>query len=123
MSLFTLNFLISPHFLFIRFDSRPKTQIAHFSVELAEACAHVSKDEIVDMELMTAIETIFKSLACINGSFLNRNDRHMCCSKRNSGVDIAEAEKAFDLIRKMENDSLKTIVCVPVNLRSAIHSL
>lgn len=62
------------------------------------------------MELMTAIETIFKSLACMNGSFLSKNDRQLCCSKRNSGVDIAEAEKAFDFVRKMENDSLKTIV-------------
>lgn len=110
--MFTSNFsLVSSLFLFIRFDFRPKTQIANFSVELAEACANVGKDETVDMELMTAIETIFKSLACINGSFLNRNDRHVGCSKRNSGVDIAEVEKAFDFIRKMENDSLKTIVC------------
>lgn len=59
---------------------------------------------------MTAIETVFKSLACINGSFLTQTEKKLCCSKRNSGVDIAEAEKSFDFISKMENDSLKTIV-------------
>lgn len=91
-------------------DSRLKTQIAFFSVGLAENCAKVGKEETVDMELLTTIETVFKSLACINGSFLSKNDRHLCCSKRNSGVDFAEAEKAFDIIRKMENDNLKTIV-------------
>lgn len=90
---------------------------------MAEACALVGKNETVDMDLMTAIETVFKSLACINGSFLNKNNRHVCCSKRNSGVDITEAEKAFDFIRKMENDSLKTIVRVPVNVRCIGYSL
>lgn len=77
---------------------------------LAEACAKLGKEETVDMNLMTTIETVFKSLACINGSFLSKKERHLCCSKRNSGVDIAEAEKAFDIIRKMDNDNLKTIV-------------
>lgn len=109
-----LFFLLIILFFFFT-DFRPKSQIAVFSVELAESCAALGKNENVDMELMTAIETVFKSLACMNGSFLSKNDRQLCCSKRNAGVDIAEAEKAFDFIRKMENDSLKTIVSVPVN--------
>lgn len=92
---------------FLCFNFRPKTQIASFSAELAEACANAGEE---NTELMTAVEAIFKSLECLNGSFLCENDRHLCCSKRNAGVDIAEAEKAFDFIRKMENDRMKMIV-------------
>lgn len=59
---------------------------------------------------MTSIETLFRSLACVNGSFLKPNDEHMCCTIKNHGLDIADAEVAFGYIRKMENLSLKSIV-------------
>lgn len=91
------------------FDFRPKTQIAFFSAEMAEAGAGADDSNV---ELVAAIETVFKSMECINGSFLRENDRHLCCSKRNAGVDVAEAERAFDFVRKMENDKLKKIVSV-----------
>lgn len=88
----------------------PSTQIESLSVSLAEHCTTIGKDETVDMTLMTSIETLFRSLACLNGSFLKPNDEHMCCTIKNHGLDMADAELAFGYIRKMESLSLKNIV-------------
>lgn len=92
-----------------------RTQIASITVELAKECADVKKNETVDLDLMSSVETIFKSLSCLNGSFLTDNDEHANCSKRNSGVDIVKVEEAFEYIRKMENENLKSVVSVVVN--------
>lgn len=81
-------------------------------MNLAEHCARIEKDETVDLTLMSSIETLFRSLACINGSFLQSNDTHMCCTTRNHGLNMADADIAFGYIRKMENLSLKNIVRV-----------
>lgn len=67
------------------------------------------------MELMTSIEILFKSLACINSSFLfdtNDSGNNTSCSLKYSGVNILQAENVFDLLRKMENDALKQVVCI-----------
>lgn len=80
------------------------------TVELAKACADVGRDETVDLDLMSSVETVFKSLSCLNGSFLTEDDAHANCSKRNPGVDIAKVERTFEYIRKMENESLKSVV-------------
>lgn len=86
------------------------TQIECISTDLAKQCASIDKDETVDLTFMSSVETLFKSLACINGSFLKLSDQHMCCTSKNPGIDVADAEIAFDNIRKMENSSLKSIV-------------
>lgn len=99
------------HFIF-----RPNTQIESLSINLAKQCASIDKDEIVDLTLMSSIETLFKSLACINGSFLQENDVHVCCSSKNHGLNITDAEAAFGYIRKMENTSLKCVVSVKANM-------
>lgn len=59
---------------------------------------------------MTELETLFRSPACINASFLHENSGNMCCTQRYSGVNLALAEKAFSHIRKLENESLKQVV-------------
>lgn len=80
------------------------------SISLAKHCASIEKDGTVDLQLMSSIETLFRSLACINGSFLQSNDAHMCCSLKNHGLNIGDAEIAFGYIRKMENSNLKNVV-------------
>ncbi|XP_031633255.1 probable E3 ubiquitin-protein ligase HERC4 isoform X3 [Contarinia nasturtii] len=95
------------------YDSRifePSTQIAIFTISLAEHCATIEKNETVDDTLMSSIETLFRSLACINGSFLKSNDAHMCCSSKNHGLNMVDAELAFGHIRKMENVTLKEMI-------------
>lgn len=82
------------------------------SVDLAKQCAQVGENDSVDLELMSSIEQIFKSLASINGSFLTENNAHLGCSSRNPGVSIVNAENAFEFIRKMENKNLKEVVSI-----------
>lgn len=84
-------------------------------MSLAEQCMEIGKDETVDLDFMSVVETIFKSLPCINASFLIENDGHLCCNIRNPGMNLGEAEKAFDLIRKMENESLKHVVSIIIS--------
>lgn len=56
------------------------------------------------------MEQIFKSQACLNGSFLLSQDKHFSCSSRNYGVDLKAAQVAFDNLRKVENQSIKQVV-------------
>lgn len=95
---------------FLSFIIRSNTQIESLSTNLTKHCASIEKEGTVDLQLMSSIEILFRSLACINGSFLKSNDAHMCCTSKNHGLDIADAEIAFGYIRKMENLTLKNVV-------------
>lgn len=83
-------------------------QIWSLTKELSENCAKCEGTMPVDLDIMTAIEVIFKSLACINDSFLS--DKNVSCTSKNHGVDLHEAEQAFESIRKIENESLKGLI-------------
>lgn len=83
-------------------------QIWCLTTQLAESC--LKCEGSADMELMTALETVFKSLACFNASFLLQKNGHLCCTSKHHGIDLTEAELAFEYIRKIENESLKTLI-------------
>ncbi|XP_055530268.1 probable E3 ubiquitin-protein ligase HERC4 isoform X2 [Wyeomyia smithii] len=85
----------------------PVTQILSMSVETSKKLSVIQHDETVDMDLITLVETVFKSLACFNGSWLMPNGEHLCCTSKHPGVDIEAAEEAFGNIRKIEHDTLK----------------
>lgn len=59
---------------------------------------------------MTYVETVFKSLACFNASFLLANEEHYCCTSRHHGINMEQAEKTFDIIGKLEVESIKDLV-------------
>lgn len=87
------------------------TQIWVMTKELAESCAMIVNNDSVDIDLITAVEIVFKSLACYNASFLVReNNNYLPCTSKNHGVDIKCAEDTFDFIRKITNESLKTLI-------------
>lgn len=46
----------------------------------------------------------------MNGSFLLSNDAHYCCTSKHHGINMALAEEAFDNLRKMKNENLKSLV-------------
>ncbi|KAF5286890.1 hypothetical protein FQA39_LY00423 [Lamprigera yunnana] len=95
------------------FDSRQlesKMQILALSYEHLQNCLTVSSRESVDQEVLVYLETVFKSLACINASFLLNSGEHYCCSSKHPGVFMEEAEKAFSLIGKCENESIKNLI-------------
>ncbi|NWI06801.1 HERC5 ligase, partial [Tichodroma muraria] len=47
-----------------------------------------------------SIRLIFSSEACINGSFLDKRDKHFKTSKEVSGVDISEVKRFYEKISK-----------------------
>lgn len=79
-------------------------------MDLAETCASISNENTIDMELMTTLETIFKSQACINASFIYESDVDNSRTSRYSGVNMELAEKAFHYVQKLENETLKQVV-------------
>lgn len=89
---------------------RQNTQISALSVDLAKCCSQIAENESMDLDFMSVIEQIFKSLACMNGSFLAVGNAHLGCSSKNPGINIDQIENTFELIRKIENANLKQIV-------------
>lgn len=79
-------------------------------MDLAETCTTISNADTIDQELMTVLETIFKSITCINGSFLYETGVNNCCTTRYSGVNMLLAEQAFEYVQKLENETIKQIV-------------
>lgn len=73
-------------------------------------CLNVGAKSSVDQEILSYLETVFKSLSCLNGSFLLPNEEHYYCTSKHHGVDVEVAEKVFSLIGKFENTAIKDIV-------------
>lgn len=92
----------------------PKTQILQLTNEFVKQCAVTKSDTSVDLDILNSLELIFKSQACLNGSFLQLRDKHFCCTSKHHGVDLTQAKKAFENLSKIENESLKQIVSVLV---------
>ncbi|XP_017135160.2 probable E3 ubiquitin-protein ligase HERC4 isoform X1 [Drosophila miranda] len=85
----------------------PKSQILSLTSEATQKCAHIKQS---DLDLLQSMEVIFKSQACLNGSFLLSNDKHFDCSARNYGLDLKAAEVAFDHLRSVENEIIKQVI-------------
>lgn len=79
---------------------------------------NISPNESVDQEFLTYIETIFKSLSCLNGSFLLGNDRHYYCTSKHHGIDLQEAEALYSLIGRVEHESIKNLVSKFISIYS-----
>lgn len=87
------------------------TQVWIMTRELADQCAKLEPSEGVDIDVIATVETVFKSLACYNSSFLSReNNNFLPCTSKNHGVDLKCAEEAFDFIRKITNECLKSLI-------------
>lgn len=61
---------------------------------------------------MAYLETVFASMACINGSFLLPNNEHYGCNTKIPGTDLKKAEEAFAVISRIENTSIKELVSI-----------
>lgn len=88
----------------------PSTQILYLCIDKLRQCQELSVSDIVDQDLLTYIELVCKSLACINASFLLPDDEHYSCSSKHHGVDLQLAEVGFRIIARIENESLKSVV-------------
>lgn len=91
-------------------DIDPKTQILTISLEFVKNLLNISCNSPVDQDILSFLETYFKSLSCLNGSFLLANDMHYYCTSKHHGVDMDLAEEIFTLIGRIENQSIKDLV-------------
>ncbi|XP_011257668.1 probable E3 ubiquitin-protein ligase HERC4 isoform X1 [Camponotus floridanus] len=86
------------------------SQILTVTEEKLADCQRVPADSQVNHELMTYLETVFKSQACINASFLLDNDKHYGCSSKNHGVDLDRAIRLFGIISELENNTIQELI-------------
>ncbi|KAK5650940.1 hypothetical protein RI129_001969 [Pyrocoelia pectoralis] len=99
------------------FDSReiqPKMQILELNFDYLHNCLRIPSNGTVDQEVLLYLETVFKSLACINGSFLLNNDDHYCCSSKHHGVNLEMTERTFSIIGRCENQTIKDLIWTSV---------
>ncbi|XP_065086376.1 probable E3 ubiquitin-protein ligase HERC4 isoform X2 [Ochlerotatus camptorhynchus] len=88
----------------------PNSQILSMSSDISKSLCRIQPDETVDIDLLTVVETVFRSLACFNGSWLLPNEQHFCCTSKHSGVNMEAVEESFECIRKIEHDTLKQLI-------------
>ncbi|XP_045467862.1 probable E3 ubiquitin-protein ligase HERC4 isoform X2 [Harmonia axyridis] len=86
------------------------SQIEEIDFDYMSKYLSFKDDMIVDQEFLTYLEGVFKSLQCINGSFLLPGNAHYCCTSRNHGINMKLADKCFLLIGKYENTRIKGII-------------
>ncbi|XP_075971784.1 HECT and RLD domain containing E3 ubiquitin ligase 4 isoform X1 [Anticarsia gemmatalis] len=85
-------------------------QIVTLTVPKLAACEVFKDDDVVNQDLLAYLETVFGSLACINGSFLVPNNAHFGCNTKVHGVDLKKAEEAFTLVSRFENSTIKELI-------------
>ncbi|XP_048520980.1 probable E3 ubiquitin-protein ligase HERC4 [Dendroctonus ponderosae] len=91
-------------------DYDPQMQILSITNSYIKTLLRIPTKRSVDQEVISFIETAFKSLACLNGSFLLEDDRHYYCTSKHHGVDMSVAESTFDIIGKVENESIQNLI-------------
>ncbi|NXR51314.1 HERC5 ligase, partial [Hippolais icterina] len=69
------------------------------TLEDKEVDAWISNFQVYE-SVKKNIRLIFSSEACINGSFLDKRDKHFKTSKEVSGVDMSEVKRFYKKIRK-----------------------
>ncbi|XP_019887375.1 probable E3 ubiquitin-protein ligase HERC4 isoform X1 [Ooceraea biroi] len=96
----------------------PSYQVLTVTEEKLIECQKIPPGMQVNHELMTYIETVFRSQACINASFLLANDQHYGCSSKNHGIDIECAIKLFGIIAELENNTIQELIftCITESL-------
>ncbi|CAH0729413.1 unnamed protein product, partial [Brenthis ino] len=87
-----------------------KKQILTLNMYKLTACQFFKDSDVVNQDLMVYLETVFGSLACINGSFLMEQNSHFGCNTKVPGVDLKKAEEAFTMISRFENSSIQEII-------------
>lgn len=101
------------------------SQILTITEKQLMACQRVPANSPVDHELMTYLETVFKSLSCVTGSFLLKNDARYGCSNKHHGMDINQASKLFGIIRELDNSTIQELIftCISDSLIPSLVNL
>ncbi|XP_044727132.1 probable E3 ubiquitin-protein ligase HERC4 isoform X2 [Chrysoperla carnea] len=88
----------------------PHTQILNITFDKLKQCENLSVEATVDQDLLSYLEITFRSLACINASFMLANEEHYCCTSKRHGVNLKAAEDGFAIIARLENNSVKDLI-------------
>lgn len=90
-------------------DIDPRTQILTLTLDYVKNLIHIPSRSLVDQDILSFLETYFKSLSCLNGSFLLDGEKHYYCTRKHHGVDMQVVDEVFTLIGRIENDSIKEL--------------
>ncbi|XP_030753015.1 probable E3 ubiquitin-protein ligase HERC4 isoform X2 [Sitophilus oryzae] len=88
----------------------PDTQILSIQNSFVKTLLKIPSKQPVDQDVLSILETAFKSLACLNASFLLEDEKHYYCTSKHHGVDIKCAEDTYDLIGKIEHESIQSLI-------------
>lgn len=88
----------------------PKTQIYELTTDIANIIGKSCANEQIDLDFISMLEPLLKSLSCINGSFLSKTENYQSCSLRHPCLDLSTAQQAFSEIQKCENQNLNALV-------------
>ncbi|XP_066248449.1 probable E3 ubiquitin-protein ligase HERC4 isoform X1 [Euwallacea similis] len=91
-------------------DHDPQKQILTITNSYVKTLLRIPLNGQVDQEVISFLETAFKSLSCLNASFLLEDDKHYYCTSKHHGVDVKVAEQTFDVIAKIENETIQTLI-------------
>ncbi|XP_064458774.1 probable E3 ubiquitin-protein ligase HERC4 isoform X2 [Ornithodoros turicata] len=86
------------------------TQISSMDNDVLEQLPFFPVQEQVPQELLSYLETIFGSTACLNASYLKEDDAHYNCSDINHGMDLEAARHGFKCIEDAKNPSIPELV-------------
>ncbi|XP_061191320.1 probable E3 ubiquitin-protein ligase HERC4 [Saccostrea echinata] len=81
----------------------PSTQITTLTAEKCDEIRKLQPDVITPSELVDDVLKIFSSSACLNASFLLKNDDHYGCSSKNCGLDMDEVRRLMNRIADAKN--------------------
>lgn len=99
------------------FDSREiqqKMQTLELNLDYLHNSLRIPPNQTVDQDVLLYLEIVFKSLACINGSFLLNNNDHYCCSSKHHGLNLEITERTFSVIGQCENQTIKDLIWTSV---------
>ncbi|KAK9891763.1 hypothetical protein WA026_016561 [Henosepilachna vigintioctopunctata] len=87
-----------------------RSQILEVDYDYLHRYLNISNRTTVDQDFLSYLEVVFRSLQCLNGSFLLENNEHYSCSSKNPGLNERLADKCFSLIARYENDTIKEMI-------------
>ncbi|KAG0414101.1 hypothetical protein HPB47_008741, partial [Ixodes persulcatus] len=99
----------APRPLDFRFHSKD-SQVLRLDNDLLEQLPFFPATEQVPQELLSYLETIFGSCACLNASYLKEDGSHFNCSELNPGVDMEAARHGFRCIQDAKHSSIGQVV-------------
>uniref|UniRef100_T1IPE6 HECT domain-containing protein n=1 Tax=Strigamia maritima TaxID=126957 RepID=T1IPE6_STRMM len=100
----------------------PLMQVLVLTNDKAKEFVRVGAAQTVPQDLMSYIESVFTFPACINASFLLKNDEHYGCSRSNPGIDIGEVRKFFHKVGRVQNEVISELIknCLEKDLVSGL---